>query len=138
MRTTVDPRLCDILQEGLTAYFKGESTTNAMLRIRGQEGMERYSLLIDQQTVIGWDNILRGKFSQQWKIQQKAYIVRRKLKNPFLYAKIQRKKKRKADKEKEKTNNKNKTKKKKNKTEAFHAFFQSIIPIVQDVKASTS
>jgi hypothetical protein len=131
MRTTVDPRLCDILQEGLTAYFKGESTTNAMLRIRGQEGMERYSLLIDQQTVIGWDNILRGKFSQQWKIQQKAYIVRRKLKNPFLYAKIQRKKKRKAD--KEKANDKNKTKKKKNKTEAFHAFFQSIIPIIQEM-----
>jgi hypothetical protein len=128
MRTTVDPRLCDILQEGLTAYFKGESTTNAMLRIRGQEGMERYSLLIDQQTVIGWDNILRGKFSQQWKIQQKAYIVRRKLRNPFLYAKIQRKKKRKA--EKEKDNNKTK---RKNKTEVFHAFFQSIIPIIQEI-----
>jgi hypothetical protein len=102
-----------------------------MLRIRGQEGMERYRLLIDEQVVIGWDNLLRGKFSKQWKIQQKAYIVRRKLKNPFLYAKIQRKKKRKAD--KEKANDKNKTKKKKNKTEAFHAFFQSIIPIIQEM-----
>jgi hypothetical protein len=131
MRTTVDPRLCDILQEGLTTYFKGESTTTAMLRIRGQEGMERYRLLIDEQVVIGWDNLLRGKFSKQWKIQQNAYIVRRKLKNPFLYAKIQRKKKRKAD--KEKANDKNKTKKKKNKTEAFHAFFQSIIPIIQEM-----
>jgi hypothetical protein len=131
MRTTVDPRLCDILQEGLTAYFKGESTTNAMLRIRGQEGMERYSLLIDEQVVIGWDNILRGKFSQQWKIQQKAYIVRRKLDNPILYARIQRRKKRQADKEKDKDNNK--TKKKKNKTEAFHAFFQNIIPIIQEM-----
>jgi hypothetical protein len=131
MRTTVDPRLCDILQEGLTAYFKGESTTNAMLRIRGQEGMERYSLLIDKQVVIGWDNISRGKFSQQWKIQQKAYIVRRKLNNPLLYARIQKRKKRKADKEKDK--DKNKTKKKNNKTEAFHAFFQSIIPIIQEM-----
>jgi hypothetical protein len=97
--------------------------------------MERYSLLIDEQVVIGWDNILRGKFSKQWKIQQKAYIVRRKLNNPFLYAKLQRKKKRKADKEKEKekANDKHKTKKKKNKTEAFHAFFQSIIPIIQEM-----
>jgi hypothetical protein len=102
-----------------------------MLRIRGQEGMERYSLLIDEQVVIGWDNILRGKFSQQWKIQQKAYIIRRKLTNPILYARIQRRKKRKADKEKDK--DKNKTKKKNNKTETFQAFFQSIIPIIQEM-----
>jgi hypothetical protein len=131
MRTTVDPRLCDILQEGIMTYFKGESTTTNMLRLRGQEGMERYNLLIDQQTVIGWDNLLRGKFSKQWKIQQKAYIVRRKLKNPLLYARIQRRKKRKAD--TEKANNKNKTTKKKNRTEAFQAFFQSIIPIIQEM-----
>jgi hypothetical protein len=128
MRNHVDPRLCDILQEGLTAYFKGESTTNAMLRIRGQEGMERYSLLIDEQIVIGWDNLLRGKFTKQWKIQQKAYKTRRRLKDPILYDRIQRKKKRKA--EKEKDNNKTK---RKNRTEAFHAFFQSIIPIIQEI-----
>jgi hypothetical protein len=36
-----------------------------MLRIRGQEGYERYDLLIDEQTVIGWDNLLGGKFSKQ-------------------------------------------------------------------------
>jgi hypothetical protein len=103
-----------------------------MLRIRGQEGMDRYNLLIDQQTVIGWDNLLRGKLSKQWKIQQKAYIVRRKLNNPILYARLQRRKKRKADKEKEKPKDKNKTKTK-NKTEAFHAFFQSTIPIIQEM-----
>jgi hypothetical protein len=131
MRNTIDPNLCDILQEGIMTYFKGESTTTTMLRLRGQEGMDRYSLLIDQQTVIGWDNLLRGKFSQQWKIQQKAYTVRRKLKNPLLYARIQREKKRKAD--KEKANNKSTTKKTKKKTEAFHAFFQSIIPIIQEM-----
>jgi hypothetical protein len=96
MRTTVDPRLCDILQERIMTYFKGGSTTTNMLRLRGQEGMERYNLLIEQQTVIGWDNLLRGKFSQQWKIQQKEYTVRRKLKNPLLYARIQRRKKRNA------------------------------------------
>jgi hypothetical protein len=63
-------------------------------------------------------------FSKQWKIQQKAYIVRRKLNNPLLYVRLQRRKKRKADKEKDK--DKSKKTKKKNKTEAFHAFFQSI------------
>jgi hypothetical protein len=130
MRNHIDPRLCDILQEGLTAYFKGESTTNAMLRIRGQEDMERYSLLIDEQIVIGWDNLLRGKFTKQWKIQQKAYLTRRRLKDPIMYDRIQRKKKRKAEKDKENDNNKTK---RKNKTEAFHAFFQSIIPIIQEI-----
>jgi hypothetical protein len=133
MRTTVDPRLCDILQEGIMTYFRGETTTTNMLRLRGQEGMERYDLLIDEQTVIGWDNLLRGKFTKQWKIQQKAYTVRRKLKNPLLYARIQRRKKRKADKEKEKAKDKHKSKKKKNRTEAFQAFFQSIIPIIQEI-----
>jgi hypothetical protein len=70
MRNCIDPRLCDILQEGLLTHFKGESVTNAMLRIRGQRGYRIYDLLIDkQQTVIGWDNLLRGKFSKQWKIR---------------------------------------------------------------------
>jgi hypothetical protein len=73
MRNTVDIKLCDILQEGLMTYFKGEYMTGAMLRIRGMEGMEWYGLLIEEQLVIGWDNLLRGKFSKQWKIQQKAY-----------------------------------------------------------------
>jgi hypothetical protein len=70
--------------------------------------MDRYNLLIDQQMVIGWDNLLRGKFSKQWKIQQKAYTVRRKLKNLLLYARIQRQKKRKSDiaEDKEKKHNK--------------------------------
>jgi hypothetical protein len=92
MRNRVDPRLCNILQEGLLTYFNGESVTNAMLRIREQEGYGRYDLLIEEQTVIGWDNLLRGKFSKQWKIQQKAYVTRRKLGNPFLYEKTQRRK----------------------------------------------
>jgi hypothetical protein len=47
-----------------------------MIRIRGQEGYERYNLLIDEQIVLGWDNLLRGKFSKQWKIKQKAYVTR--------------------------------------------------------------
>jgi hypothetical protein len=127
MRNRIDPRLCDILQEGLLTYFKGESVTNAMLRIRGQEGYGIYELLIDKQTVIGWDNLLRGKFSKQWKIQQKAYVTRRKLRKHFLYEKMRRRKAR------ELAKIKNTNKKKKIKTEDFHAFFQAIIPIVQEI-----
>jgi hypothetical protein len=43
-----------------------------------------------------------------------------------LYAKAQRRKKREAAKKNNKT-------KKKNKTEDFHAFFQAIIPIIQEI-----
>ena len=50
------------------AYFLGECMTNTMLRIRGQKGMERYALLIDEQLLIGWDNLLRGKFTKHWRI----------------------------------------------------------------------
>jgi ribonuclease HI len=132
LRNTVDPVLCDILKEGLTSYFMGECTTTTMLRIRGQEWMNRYSLLIDEQLVIGWDNLLRGKFSKQWKIQQKSYITRRRLKNPALHARKLRKKKREQEKSKSKENNNGKMKKK-NKTEAFHSFYQSIVPFIMEI-----
>jgi hypothetical protein len=95
-----------------------------MLKIRGTEGYERYASLIDEHSVIGWDNLLRGKFSKQWKIQQKEYTNRRKLRNPFLYKKTQRRKAR------DLAKNKNKNK---NKTEDFHAFFQEILPIIQEI-----
>jgi hypothetical protein len=129
LRNRIDPRMCDILQEGLLTYFNGEPVANAMIRIRGQEGYERYDLLIDEQTTIGWDNLLRGKFSKQWKIQQRAYVTRRKLHNPFEYAKAQRRKRR----ETAKKDKKDKTRRKKNKTEDFHAFFQAIVPIIQEM-----
>ena len=131
LRNTVDPKLCGIMREGLMTYFKGESVSTAMLRLRGQEDVDknqtfkRYTLLIDEQVVIGWDNLLRGKFSKQWKIQQKAFITRRKLPDPRAYARARKNKKRKEAKN-------NKGTKKKNKTEAFHAFFQAIIPIIQE------
>jgi hypothetical protein len=121
MRNCIDPRLCDILQEGLLMYFNGDSVSAAMIRIRGQEGYERYDLLIDEQTVIGWDNLLRGKFSKQWKIQQKAYTTRRKLRNPFLYEKTRIRKAR------EFAKNKNKNNKRRNSTEDFHAFYRRLL-----------
>jgi hypothetical protein len=60
-----------------------------MLRIRGKKGVENYSLPIDEQLVIGWDNLLRGKFSKQWRIQQKAYTNRIRLKDPAMHARKQ-------------------------------------------------
>jgi hypothetical protein len=42
MRNRFNPRLCDILQEGLLTYFNGESVPAAMIRIRGKEGYESY------------------------------------------------------------------------------------------------
>jgi hypothetical protein len=69
---------------------------------------------------------LRGKFSKQWKIKQKAYTIRQKLRHPFVYNKTQRRKARELAKKKNK-------KKKKNKTEDFHTFFHVIIPIIQEI-----
>ena len=74
-------------------YFNGESVSAAMLRIRGQPNMIRYNTLIDEEVVIGWDNLMGGKLSKQWKIQQKAYLNRRKMQDPRVYAKVQGKKK---------------------------------------------
>jgi hypothetical protein len=88
--------------------------------------MERYDLLIDEQLIIGWDNLLRGKFSRQWKIQQKAYLIRRRLKNPALHTRKQSKKKREEAKKKAKG-------KKKNKKEAFHSFFQTIMTHIEEI-----
>jgi hypothetical protein len=120
MRNCIGPRMCDILQKGLLTYFKGESVTNAMLRIRGQEGYKRYDLLIDDQTVIGWDNLLRGKFSKQWKIQQKAYVTRRKLRNKRHKEERREWKQRTRIKTKQRRNTKQKT-----ATRSFRRLFQS-------------
>ena len=68
------------------AYFVGECMTNIMLQIQGQKGMEGYHLLVDEQFLIGWDNLLRGKFTRQWRIYQKAYANRVRLRDPTLHA----------------------------------------------------
>ncbi|OEU14903.1 hypothetical protein FRACYDRAFT_241460 [Fragilariopsis cylindrus CCMP1102] len=132
LRNTVDTNLCDILQEGLMAYFKGECMSNTMFRIRGKKGMGRYKNLIDEQSVIGWDNLLGGKFSKEWRLQQKAYRTRLRLVDPIEYDRIKRKKQRKQEQQNEANNNK-KTTKSKNKTEEFHGFFQAIVPIILEM-----
>ncbi|OEU11448.1 hypothetical protein FRACYDRAFT_245187 [Fragilariopsis cylindrus CCMP1102] len=132
LRKTVDKNLCDILQEGLMAYFKRDCMSNTMFRIRGGKGMERYKNLIDEQTVIGWDNLLRGKFTKEWRIQQKAYKTRLRLVDPIEYDKLKRMKKQNQEQHNDANNNK-KTTRSKNKTEEFHGFFQSIVPIILEM-----
>jgi hypothetical protein len=95
MRDNVDEKLCDILQEEIMTYFKGESIWEAMIQIKLQEGYERYDLLIEEQEEIGWDNLLRGKFTKQWKIQQTTYTNRRNYSNQGC---MQRSKERRKDK----------------------------------------
>ena len=60
-------------------------------------------------------------FSKQWKIQQKAYVNRKKLKNPAEYARKQWKKKRDNKKNKDKTNVKKRNKK------------RSVVPIITEM-----
>jgi hypothetical protein len=71
--------------------------------------METYRLLIDEQLVIGWDNLLRGKFTKQWKIQQRAHLNRKTLKDPALNTRKIREKIRKEGKYKEKNKSNKKT-----------------------------
>ena len=62
-----------------------------------------------------WDNLLRGKFSKEWRIQQKAHKTRIRLVDPIKYDRIKRKKKRKQEQKNE--TNKNKKTRSKSKTE---------------------
>ena len=75
-----------------------------MLRIRGMKDMGIYKNLRDEQIVIGWDNLLRGKFSKEWRKQQKAYKTRQRLQDPVEYDRIKRKKKGRKRKIRTKTN----------------------------------
>ena len=61
--------------------------------------------------MIGWDKILRGFFFKAMENTTKAYVNRKKLKNPAKYARKQRKKKRDNKKNRDKTNGKKRNKK---------------------------
>ena len=59
-----------------------------------------------------------------WRIYQRAYVNRVRLKHPRLHAEKMRNRKR------DKETNKGK---RKNKTEAFHSFFQAIVPFIKEM-----
>ena len=64
----LDPRLHDILKDGLLKYFKGaEQTPYATL------GSKSYHQLQTNQRKIGWANLIRGKFSRHWRKHQREF-----------------------------------------------------------------
>jgi hypothetical protein len=66
MRNHIDPRLCDILQEGLTTYFKGESTTNV------HETMENTTeTILNQKKTKGSDTICQNTKKEEKKSRKR-------------------------------------------------------------------
>jgi hypothetical protein len=65
----LDPVLLDIIQEGLLCWFRGESIDHTPYP-------PRYQRLLKQQKSIGWNNFLRGKFSEEWRYLQQQYCIR--------------------------------------------------------------
>jgi exonuclease III len=69
LNTFLDPVLHDILHEGLLCYFRNEP-------IDPTQYPPRYQRLLKQQHSIGWPNLLRGKFSEEWRYLQTQYCIR--------------------------------------------------------------
>jgi hypothetical protein len=65
----LDPVLHDILHEGLLCYFQNEPMDPTPYP-------PRYQTLLKQQDSIGWSNLLRGKFSVDWRHLQLQYCSR--------------------------------------------------------------
>ena len=65
----LDPVLLDILREGLLCWFRTES-------IDSTPYPPRYQRLLKQQRSIGWNNLIRGKFSEEWSYLQQQYCIR--------------------------------------------------------------
>jgi hypothetical protein len=65
----LDPVLLDILQEGLLRFFRDE-------KIDHTPYPPRYQKLLKQQLAIGWNQFVRGKFSEEWRYLQQQYCYR--------------------------------------------------------------
>jgi hypothetical protein len=62
----LDPVLLDILREGLLQFFRAS-------HLDPTDYPHRYQRLLKQQQAIGWNNLLRGKFSEDWRYLQDQY-----------------------------------------------------------------
>ena len=69
----LDPVLLDILREGLLQFFRASC-------IDPTDYSQRYQPLLTQQKVIGWNNLLRGKFSEEWRYLQEQHCHRHHIK----------------------------------------------------------
>ncbi len=64
----LDPVLVDILREGLLCWFRTET-------IDPTPYSTTYQQLLHEQNSIGWNNLLRGKFSAEWNRLQQQYCI---------------------------------------------------------------
>jgi hypothetical protein len=69
----LDPVLLDILREGLLQFFRDSC-------IDPTPYPPRYQRLLKQQHDIGWNNLLRGKFSEDWRYLQEQHCHRHHIK----------------------------------------------------------
>jgi exonuclease III len=73
LATFLDPVLLDILREGLLQFFRASSLDPTLYS-------PRYQRLLKQQQAIGWNNLLRGKFSADWRYLQEQHCHRHHIK----------------------------------------------------------
>ena len=66
----MDPVLHDILRDGIQKYLGGEEQTRYVVNDPEDCG---YGRLQENQTAIGCDNLIRGKYSKHWRRIQRNY-----------------------------------------------------------------
>ena len=78
LRPTLDPVLHDILNDGVRQHVGKKKYTIYDEHGSGNKG--DYKRLQEEQKAIGWDNLLRGKYSKYWRSIQKRYASKQKVK----------------------------------------------------------
>ena len=89
MKSKIDPGLYFVLYDGVANYINNneKSSPNNILenateqqrkrqRDRTNTDLNSFSLLINEQQAIGWDNLLRGKLSVKWRTLQRGYELK--------------------------------------------------------------
>ena len=69
--------LHDILNEGIRQFVGKKKYSIYDENGRGNVG--EYKRLQEEQKAIGWDNLLRGKYSKLWRTLQKRYTHKQKV-----------------------------------------------------------
>ena len=73
----MDPILYDILNDGTRKYLGGMDQTP--YDILGPASRGDYGKLQQQQQCIGWDNLIRGKYSKLWRSIQRKYTTKQRV-----------------------------------------------------------
>ena len=123
----LDPRLHDILKDGLLKYFKGVEQTPY-----DTPGSKTYHQLQTNQRKIGWDNLIRGKFSSHWRKHQQEFTQENKRlrKDHEMRTECMRTKE---IPKKKKKKNENSSPRPKRKTDIFQRLFSAITDIIHEL-----